>query len=75
MPDANDDFNDINLHESEEAIQAALKYLHYKDPANENREYAITMLKRMNSVAKNIADRSELNFEEFAKKYSQSKED
>lgn len=75
MLDANNDFNDINLHESEEAIQAALKYLHYKDPANENREYAINMLKRMNSVAKNIADKSELNFEEFVEKYNESKED
>lgn len=75
MLDANKDFNDVNLHESEEAIQAALKYLHYKDPANENREYAIDMLKRMNSVAKDIADKSELNFEEFIEKYNKSKED
>lgn len=75
MLDANNDFNDLNLAESEDAIEAALRYLHYKDPENANREYAINMLKRMNEVAKNIADKSELNFEEFVEKYNESKED
>ncbi len=75
MLDANNDFNDLNLAESEEAIEAALKYLRYKDSENANREYAINMLKRMNEVAKNIADKSELNFEEFVEKYNESKED
>jgi len=74
MPDINKDFNDLNLSESEEAIKAALKYLHHYDPANENREYAIRMLKRMNEVSKGIADKSGLSFEEFVKKYSKSPE-
>ncbi len=74
MLDANKDFEDLNLSESEDAIKAALKYLHHKDPANANREYAIGLLKRMQRVAKNIADKSELSFEEFLEKYNKPKD-
>lgn len=57
MLDANIDFNDRNLANSEEAIEKAINYLKYHDPANANREYAIGLLKRMQSTARNIADR------------------
>lgn len=70
MLDANKDFEDLNLFESEEAIKAALKYLRHKDPANANREYAIGLLKRMHRVARSIANKSELSFEEFVKIYN-----
>lgn len=65
MLDANTDFNDRNLAENEEVIEKAIKYLSYKDPANANREYAIGLLKRMQSVAKTLADGSKLDFEAF----------
>lgn len=74
MLDTNKDFEDLNLSKSEEAIKAALKYLRHKDPANANREYAIGLLKRMQRVAKSIADKSELSFEEFVKKYNEPKD-
>jgi len=73
MLDINKDFEDLNLAESEEAIKVALRHLHYSDPANENREYAIKMLKRMNEVSKVIGDKSGLSFEEFVKKHNKSK--
>ena len=75
MLDANTDFNDINLAESEEAIEAALKYLRYKDPKNANPDYAAKLLRDMQSAAKNIADKSGLSFEEFFEKYNKSKTD
>ena len=50
MLDANKDFDDLNLADSEEAIEAALKYLQYHDSANANREYAIGLLKKMQEV-------------------------
>ena len=74
MLDANKDFQDLKLSESEEAIKAALEYLRHKDPTNANREYAIGLLKRMQRVAKSIADKSELSFEEFVEKYNKSKD-
>ncbi len=74
MLDINKDFEDLNLTENEKAIKAALKYLHYNDPANANREYAIKMLKRMQEVAKTISDKSELSFEKFVEKYNKSKD-
>lgn len=74
MLDINKDFEDLNLSESEETIKTALKFLHYYDPENENREYAIKMLKRMHEASKGIADKSELNFEDFVKKYGKSPE-
>jgi len=74
MLDINKDFEDLNLAESEKAIKVALKYLHYNDPANANREYAINMLKRMNEVSKGIADKSGLSFEEFLEKYNKPKD-
>lgn len=72
MLDARKDFDDLNLAESEEAIAIALNYLKHKDPANANREYAVGLLKRMQEVAKKIADKSELSFEEFFEKYNKS---
>jgi hypothetical protein len=75
MLDANTDFNDINLAESEEAVEAALKYLRYKDPKNANRDYATKLLRDMQSTAKNIADKSGLSFEEFFEKYNESQTD
>lgn len=70
MLDANNDFNDLNLANSEEAIAKALNYLKYHDPANANREYAIGLLKRMQVVAKPLADGSELDFDEFVNQHN-----
>lgn len=69
MLDPSKDFDDRNLADNEEAIEKALEYLHYHDPANENREYAIGLLKRMQSVANGIADKTELTFEKFTEEY------
>jgi len=75
MLDENTDFNDRNLAENEEVIEKTINYLKYKDPNNANREYAIGLLKRMQSVAKTMADSSKLNFEEFIDQYNQSPKD
>jgi len=45
--DANKDFEDRKLAISEEAIEKAINYLRYHDPANANRDYAIGLLQRM----------------------------
>lgn len=74
MLDANTDFGDLDLANSEEAISVALNYLKHKDPVNANREYAIGLLKRMQEVAKTIANKSELSFEEFVEKYNGNKD-
>lgn len=73
MLNAND-FDDRNLVDNEEVIAKAIEYLKYKDPANANREYAIGLLKRMQSVAKSMAGKSPLSFEEFVDQYNQSLE-
>lgn len=73
MLDKND-FGNRNLADDEEVIAKALNYLKYKDPANANREYAIGLLKRMQHVAENVADKSPLSFEEFIERYNQSLE-
>jgi hypothetical protein len=75
MLDANTDFNDRNLAENEEVIEKAINYLKYKDPTNANREYAIGLLKRMQAVAKTLADGSKLDFEEFINQNIQSQKD
>ena len=67
MLDENTDFNDRNLAENEEFIEKTINYLKYKDPNNANREYAIGLLKRMQSVAKTMADSSKLDFEEIGR--------
>lgn len=72
MLDANRDFNDLNLAESEEALEAALQYLKYHDPANANHEYALGLLAFMNRVAKEVADTSAINFEDFVDRYNES---
>lgn len=59
------DFEDMNLASNEEAIAKAMNYLKYKDPANENREYAIGLLKRMQVVAASKADALNMSFEEY----------
>lgn len=68
------DFGDRNLADDEEAITKAINYLKYKDPANANREYAIGLLKRMQRVAKGMADGSPLSFEDFVDRHDQSPE-
>lgn len=73
MLDIND-FDDRNLAENEEVIAKTINHLKYKDPANANREYAIGLLKRMQSVAKSMAGKSPLSFEEFVDQYNQSPE-
>jgi hypothetical protein len=73
MLDAND-FNDRNLADNEEVIAKTINHLKYNDPANANREYAIGLLKRMQRVAKDMADKSPLSFEEFIDRYNQSPE-
>ena len=55
MSDPSKDFEDRNLATSEEAIEKALNYLRLHDPENANRNYAIGLLKRMQSAAKGIA--------------------
>lgn len=72
MLNANTDFDDRNLAENEEAIKKVINYLKHKDPANANREYAIGLLKRMQAVAKTMADASKLDFEEFVEQYNES---
>lgn len=74
MLDPDTDFNDRNLAENEVVIAKAINYLKYYNPANANREYAIGMLKRMQIVAKPLADGSEFDFEEFVKNYNESAE-
>ncbi len=75
MLDENTDFNDRNLAENEGVIEKTINYLKYKDPNNANREYAIGLLKRMQSVAKTMADSSKLDFEKFIDQYNQSPKD
>ena len=75
MLDENTDFNDRNLSENEEIIEKTINHLRYNDPTNANREYAIGLLKRMQSVAKTMADSSKLNFEEFIDQCNQSQKD
>ncbi len=65
------DFDDLNLADNEEVIAKTINYLKYKDPANANREYAIGLLKRMQVVAKSMADASTLTFEEFLDRANQ----
>lgn len=72
MLDPSKDFDNRNLANSEEAIKKALEYLHYHDPANENREYAIGLLKRMQAAADSIADKAELSFEKIIEKYNKT---
>jgi anti-sigma-K factor RskA len=72
MLDTNKDFDDLNLAESDEALEAALNYLKYHDPANANREYALGLLAFMNRVAKEVADKSDLDFEAFVARYNES---
>jgi len=75
MLDANKDFDDRNLANSEEAIEKALEYLRYHDPANANREYAIGLLKRMQAAADNIAGKVTLDFEQFVENSNEPKQD
>ncbi|HPG37254.1 MAG TPA: hypothetical protein PK865_00500 [Candidatus Saccharibacteria bacterium] len=75
MLDPSKDFDDRNLASNEEAIEKALEYLHYHDPANENREYAIGLLKRMQSTADNIASKATLDFDQFVENNNEPKQD
>lgn len=75
MLDANTDFDDRNLADNEEVIAKAITYLKYKDPKNANREYAVRLVKRMQSVAKTAADGSKMTFEEFVDQYNELQED
>lgn len=75
MLDSSKDFDDRNLANSEEAIKKALEYLHYHDPANENREYAIGLLKRMQAAADNIAGKVTLDFDQFVGNNNEPKQD
>lgn len=75
MLDPSKDFDDRNLANSEEAIEKALEYLHYHDPANENREYAIGLLKRMQAAADNIAGKVTLDFDQVVENNNESKQD
>ena len=72
MLDVHKDFNDLNLAKSEEALEAALNYLKYHDPANANREYATGLMKFMSRVANEVAGTSSLSFEEFVNRYNES---
>ncbi|HSX05379.1 MAG TPA: hypothetical protein VLF69_02845 [Candidatus Saccharimonadales bacterium] len=74
MLDANKDFDNRNLANSEEAIEKALEYLRYHDPANANREYAIGLLKRMQAAADNIAGKVTLDFEQFVENSNEPKQ-
>ncbi len=65
MSDTSRNFDDRNLSDGEEAIEKALKYLKHHDPVNANREYAIGLLKRMQSTADNIASKVSLDFDQF----------
>ena len=75
MLDPSKDFDNRNLANSEEAIEKALGYLRYHDPANANREYAIGLLKRMQSAADNIAGKVTLDFEQFVENSNEPKQD
>jgi hypothetical protein len=75
MLDTNKGFDDRNLANSEEAIEKALEYLRYHDPANANREYAIGLLKRMQAAADNIAGKVTLDFEQFVENNNDPKQD
>lgn len=75
MLDPSKDFDDRNLANSKEAIEKAMEYLRYNDPANANREYAIGLLKRMQSTADNIAGKVTLDFEQFVKNNNEPKQD
>lgn len=75
MLDPSKDFDNRNLANSEEAIEKALEYLHYHDPANENREYAIGLLKRMQAAADNIAGKVTLDFDQFVDNKNEPKQD
>ncbi len=75
MLDPSKDFDDRNLANSEEAIEKALEYLRYHDPANANREYAIGLLKRMQAAADNIAGKVTLDFEQFVGGNNEPKQD
>ena len=75
MLDPSKDFEDRNLANSEEAIKKTLEYLHYHDPANENREYAIGLLKRMQAAADNIAGKVTLDFAQFVENDNELKKD
>lgn len=48
-----------------EAIEKALNYLKYHDPANAKREYAIGLLERMQATASSVADKTSLDFDKF----------
>lgn len=68
------DFDDRNLANSEEAIEKALEYLRYHDPANANREYAVGLLKRMQAAANNIASKVTLDFAQFVENSNEPKQ-
>jgi hypothetical protein len=68
MQDAND-LTNRHLAENEEIIARTIRILQFKDPANANREYAVELLKRMQQVAKTIAGKSPLSFEEYIDLY------
>lgn len=72
MLDANKDFEDRKLAISEEAIEKAINYLRYHDPANANRDYAIGLLQRMQVAAKISADSSKKSFEDCVDDYNES---
>ena len=75
MLDPSKDFDNRNLANSEEAIEKALEYLRYHDPANANREYAIGLLKRMQAAADNIANKVTLDFDQFVGNNNEPKQD
>ena len=75
MLDPSKDFDDRNLANSEEAIEKALEYLRYHDPANANREYAIGLLKRMQAAADTIAGKVTLDFDQFVDNNNEPKQD
>jgi len=70
MSNPSNDFDDRNLYENEEAINKALSYLKYHDPANANRGYAIGLLKFMQKTAASIALKKDLGFDEFIDEYN-----
>lgn len=72
MLDANKDFEDRKLAISEEAIEKAINYLRYHDPANANRDYAIGLLQRMQVAAKISAESSKKSFEDYVDDYNES---
>ena len=74
MLDIDKDFNDRNLAENEEVIAKTINYLKYHDPANANRDHAISLLKLMQRVGKSIAAKTPLSFEEFVERYNKSLE-